>query len=413
MPDFLTNLSQRILGTAPAVRPSSPSLFAPQRRAGEERFAGSEPDAPFFAADGGGVPPTADVNGMEGSVGEGRNGERDDLRPASFPVGPSPSSPGVFPEAADRPSSGPASSASPRLLPPLVHLEGERPERSSGLPVSDSFAFESSSSHPFETEGKEGADPTGTFSATEGRESEGKRGREEGRTEERPGATRAEARSAGQMPKPGRMPDEGRAEREMMKRPLLPATGQADERSRGGEREIADPAGRDATVRRMEGRSDRTERMKEGRGTEENRRRSTVEYARPAREPFGSDAFPDRPNEDRAGEEQSESRGEFGAEAERRSGNPRRSERALLVPEHRPDVSRDERMPAPSASAERSRDEAVPSRTVNVTIGRIEVRGTPQRTAPPVQVRQPSPAPERSAAISLTEYLKRYNGRGG
>lgn len=405
MPDFLTNLSQRILGTAPAVRPSFPSLFAPQRRAEEERFAGSEPDASFFAADDGGLHSTADVNGMEGSAVEGRHREKDDLRSAA-PAGPSASSPGVFPEAADTPSSGAPLSVSPRLLPPLDSLEGERPERSSGLPVSDPFAFESSS-HPFENEGKEATAPTGTFSAAEGRESEENGRREEGRTDGKPGATGAEARNA------GRMPEEWRGEREMMKRPLLPATDRTDERSRRGEREIADPAGGGAAARRMEGRSDRAERMKEGRGEEENRRPSTVEYARPVRESFDYDAFPDRPNEERGGEERRESRGEFGAEAERGSGNPRRNERTLLVPGHRPDPSREERMPAPSAPAEASRDEGVSSRTVNVTIGRIEVRGTPQRTAPPVPARQPSPAPERSAAISLTEYLKRYNGRGG
>lgn len=410
MPDFLTNLSQRILGTAPAVRPSFPSLFAPQRRAEEERFAGSEPDASFFAADDG-LHSTADVNGMEGSVVEGRHRERDDLRSAA-PAGPSASSPGVFPEAADTPSSGAPSSVSPRLLPPLDSLEGERPERSSGLSVSAPFAFESSS-HPFENEGKEATAPTGTFSAAEGRESEGKGRREEGRTDGKPGATGAEVRGAGQMPKSGRMPEEWRGERGMMKGPLLPATGRADERGRRGEREIADPAGGDATARRMEERSDRTERMKEGRGAEENRRPSTVEYARPVREPFDYDAFPDRTNEDRGGEEWRESRDEFGAEAERGSGNPRRNERTLLVPGHRPDPSREERMPAPSAPAEASRDEGVSSRTVNVTIGRIEVRGTPQRPAPPVPARQPAPTPERSAAISLTEYLKRYNGRGG
>lgn len=198
-----------------------------------------------------------------------------------------------------------------------------------------------------------------------------------------------------------------------MKRPLLPATGRADERGRRGEREIADPAGGHTTARRMEERSDRTKRMKEGRGAEENRPPSTVEYARPVRESFDYDAFPDRPHEERGGEERRESRDEFGAEAERRSGNPRRNERTLLVPGHRPDPSREERMPAPSAPAEASRDEGGSSRTVNVTIGRIEVRGTPQRTAPPVPARQPAPTPERSAAISLTEYLKRYNGRGG
>lgn len=386
---------------APTVRPSFPSLFAPQRRAREERFAGSEPEASFFADDDGGVPSAPDAKGMGGSAVERWNGDRDDLRFAS-PAGSSVSSPGAFPDAADTPSSGIPSSASPTLLPLLTPSERER---SPGLPAS--VAVEPSSHPSFEKEGKESIDPAGNPYAAE---MKGEGRKEETGTVGKPGETRDEGRRAAQRPEPGRLRDERDVAGGRPERPVPQGIGRPVERRWSGETNASDSVERGETEPRGEERSERNERTKGGRGEEETGRRAKVEYARPVREPVGFDPFPAG---DDAGEEGREGRSAFGAEAERRSGSPRQNERTLLVPQHRPDMSRDERLSAPSAPAGPGGEEGVSTRTVNVTIGRIEVRGAPQRPSPPVPARQSSPTPERSSAISLTEYLKRYNGRGG
>lgn len=101
-----------------------------------------------------------------------------------------------------------------------------------------------------------------------------------------------------------------------------------------------------------------------------------------------------------------------------KGGRPERSGKGrLLVPNHaggNERVESAEGRTLPSPSAELRGTEETSSRTINVTIGRIEVRGVPERKAPPTPVRKPAKKGSESVpTMSLSDYLKRYNGSGG
>lgn len=85
-----------------------------------------------------------------------------------------------------------------------------------------------------------------------------------------------------------------------------------------------------------------------------------------------------------------------------------------LLPEIAPDARIDDAVsPLPIPRHDPGRESSV-SRTVNVTIGRVEVRGAPERKSPPARQRpQRQAAPPTTPAMSLDDYLKRYNRREG
>lgn len=377
MPDFLTNLSQRVLGTAPLVRPSSPSPFAPARAAAGE-FGVPEPE--FGEGDWSSEETFGDraESLSTRSVGKRGDGEGDDLY-SSFPADRVEQSADVYNPAPSR-EDVPAKRS---LLPPISDDMREGVFTSQSEVPNDPFAASEGAEH-----GAQAHVPDERASSPIRRNVRAENGGEEVREERKIAAgtnrsRRIKSEESGTKPSNNLLVPN--AEQRMM----------FDSREQGGEQ--SGPRRLVAGQNQLDAGDERTQ----GRDVEEMPFRKGDER---------SLAAPDRAlSWDDVQEVHSNER--------QRPAHSSSSRRRLLVPNH---AQRNERgesgeaMPLPSPATELKGREETSSRTINVTIGRIEVRGVPERKAPPTPVRKPATkGSEQTPTMSLSDYLKRYNGSGG